>query len=633
MDREPDKKEKAQEETITLATPGAIASLQASAAPVSGKTESREELVGKILAQKFELLSFVGSGGMSEVYRAKHLITGKIVAVKIMHEKLARDEHTVRRLKQEAQAAGALSHANILGIHDVGVDEGGTPFLVMDYIDGRSLADIVRNDGPLSLERFLPLMQQVASALAHAKEHNVVHRDLKPSNIMVVAKDGREQAKIVDFGIAKLVDQDENAHRLTQTGELFGSPYYMSPEQCTGAPVTPSSDIYAFGCVMYESISGRVPHIGETLYDTIHRHINEPPPPIVAPQLDSGEKDEVERIILKCLAKTAGDRYQSALEIESELKKLALSGKKGLIGRVGNAWQLAQAKYSARRKSKVPLLVVALFVVTSLSAVSSIVLLQSLQEFQATGHKLRVSNALLNEYGKAFNSMARIYQLSQTYLMTKQGRFLKAIEEHKESILQNFKRVRKAVAGNKHKLAMLNEVETSFLSNYDVFIGKLKEMDMQDSIPALSRFSSFRGMMVQAQQQQRLIDKMRAEETDEIEACKIPLDNAGLKVQIAGLASIIMSASVLITMAIYFVRNSPARLQHLIETGAQLSGKRKKDEPKGSDDDIAGLENLLTELAGALTEAEQREQILLTKLNKQETPVESKDFDNKNTSL
>ncbi|MBX9573637.1 MAG: serine/threonine protein kinase [Candidatus Obscuribacterales bacterium] len=350
-------------------------------AAVMNAAEEEEDLTGKILCDKFELTAFLGSGGMSEVYKARHIVTGKIVAVKILHQKLAKEENTSKRLKQEAQAAGALTHSSILSVHDFGVDSAGTPFLVMDFLDGVSLSDILKKEGPLPLDRFLTIIQQVASALAHAQQQNVVHRDLKPSNIMIL-KEGKDRAKIVDFGIAKLVDpNNEASQRLTQTGELFGSPLYMSPEQCTGAPVDPRSDIYALGCVMFEALSGKTPHMGETVFDTIHRHINSSPPPLIAAQLEPQVRDRLEGIILKCLAKNPADRYQSAASIEAELRKIELSEASGIISRIGSAWSLAQAKYLAKRKNNVPLLVISLFSVSALSVIASIILLFSLIDY------------------------------------------------------------------------------------------------------------------------------------------------------------------------------------------------------------------------------------------------------------
>lgn len=194
---------------------------------------ANDPLIGSLIAERLEILSLIGAGGMSTVYRAKHLLLDRIVAVKVMQVGKV-DDHAVRRFQQEAKAATALNHPNIATVREFGMAESGDPYLVMDYIEGTSLSDLIKQDGALSVERTKAIMTQVCAGLQHAHSLGIVHRDLKPANVMLL-KDatGSETAKIVDFGIAKILQSDGKSE-LTKAGEIFGTPLYMSPEQGLG---------------------------------------------------------------------------------------------------------------------------------------------------------------------------------------------------------------------------------------------------------------------------------------------------------------------------------------------------------------------------------------------------------------
>lgn len=283
--------------------------------------EAQEQL----LAQKYEFISVTGAGGMSVVYKAERLEDRQIVAIKMLHSLLINDQ-SLKRFQQEAKAIMSLEHPNIISVHDFGVSEHGQPYMVMDYIDGNTLADVIKERGGLSLEDSLHRFIQLCDALEHAHESGVLHRDLKPSNIMISNRDGNfADARIVDFGIAKLLDKDgerEDAGHLTQTGELFGSPLYMSPEQCRGQHVDARTDIYSMGCVMYETLTGKPPLKGNSIIETIFLQMNEPPLPmsVVCPNRQFPEALEV--VIAKSLAKEPGERYQTMTELEYALMQI-----------------------------------------------------------------------------------------------------------------------------------------------------------------------------------------------------------------------------------------------------------------------------------------------------------------------
>jgi serine/threonine protein kinase len=275
-----------------------------------------DALVGTVFAERYELVSLLGRGGMSSVYKARHLLLDKIFAVKLMHAHLMTDMQSVRRFQIEAKAASSLSHPNLIMVHDFGVSKAGTPYLVMDFIEGKSLTEVLDEEKHLSVDRSLSIVQQVFAGLAHAHQQNVLHRDLKPSNIMIVQlPDGTQQARIVDFGIAKILGDDNGAaSQLTQSGEVFGSPAYMSPEQCMGKTLDAKSDLYSMGCVVYQCLSSEPPFLGATPLDTFSRQCKESPKPIAEVCPEAKVPALVEDVILKALEKDPQKRHESAEE-------------------------------------------------------------------------------------------------------------------------------------------------------------------------------------------------------------------------------------------------------------------------------------------------------------------------------
>ena len=281
---------------------------------------------GKTLADRYEVEKLVGTGGTSIVYRALHLQLRRTVAIKMLKAHLVTDEESKRRFEQEARAVSCLTHPNVVAVYDVGVTKYGEPYIVMEFLQGGSLADLVANEKRLTYQRALPIFVQACSALWHAHKKDVVHRDVKPSNIMLVpTDDDPEFVKIVDFGLAKLRALTGEFQRLTKTGEVFGSPVYMSPEQCTGKKLDQRTDIYSMGVVMYEALAGRPPFKDKTTIETIRKQIKEPPPMIADVCPEANVPPELEAIIMRSLTKLPEDRYQTMEELRADLEAFAFN--------------------------------------------------------------------------------------------------------------------------------------------------------------------------------------------------------------------------------------------------------------------------------------------------------------------
>src|SRR3984885_12278252 len=206
----------------------------------------------QILAGHYQIISLLGSGGMSEVYQARHQLLDKLVAIKILRPSLNIHPGSIRRFQQEAQAVSSLDNQHLIKVYELAVLGDSRPFMVMEYVDGMTLAQHLRIQGQLTLDEALELFLQVCDGLAHAHENGVLHRDLKPSNIMLRAD--TKKIKILDFGIANLIGKETQT--LTGSGEIFGSPPYMSPEQGSGKRVDARSDVYSLGCVFFEALTG-----------------------------------------------------------------------------------------------------------------------------------------------------------------------------------------------------------------------------------------------------------------------------------------------------------------------------------------------------------------------------------------
>jgi serine/threonine protein kinase/beta-lactam-binding protein with PASTA domain len=263
---------------------------------------------GTIIDDRYQVVSRVGSGGMAEVYCAEDLQLGRRVAVKLLHERFAQDEEFVERFRREASSAASLSHANIVSVFDRG-EWGGTYYIAMELLEGRSLDTIVREEAPLTPERAIGLTEQVLLAARFAHKRGVVHRDLKPHNVII---DDEGRVKVTDFGIARA-----GASEITQTGSIMGTARYLSPEQAQGESVGPRSDLYAVGILLYELLTGTVPFEGDSVVAIALRHLSEPPRP--PSNLVSSISPNLDAIVLKSLAKNPADRFADADEFIAAL--------------------------------------------------------------------------------------------------------------------------------------------------------------------------------------------------------------------------------------------------------------------------------------------------------------------------
>jgi serine/threonine protein kinase len=271
----------------------------------------------------YELIRLRGAGGMGAVFEAKHLVLGKTVAVKMLHGHLL-NERLIMRFQQEAKATSRLDHPNIIRVSDCGAASGGEPYMVMDLIEGPSLKDVLLENGSLPIKESLEIVLQICEGMACAHEHKILHRDLKPGNVLLEKKGDRYEVKIADFGIAKLIGE-ESANQLTRTGEVCGSPQYMSPEQVTSRPVDARSDVYSIGCILFELLTGAPPFSGTTVIETMYKHVNQPIPTLAEGSLGKRFPAALESLVAKLLAKEPAERYSSAATSANAVRDLLSS--------------------------------------------------------------------------------------------------------------------------------------------------------------------------------------------------------------------------------------------------------------------------------------------------------------------
>lgn len=272
----------------------------------------------------YRVIRLVGRGGMGAVYEVEHKLLNQHYALKILSPDRIPDSNVVERFRAEAKAISTLEHTGLLRIYEFGISEKGQPFIVTDLFAGKALSDEIKTKGELQTATIAEVMLQTAAALSHAHERGVIHRDIKPSNILVCEKDGVVEVKIIDFGIAK---QQENADgsappTLTATGELIGTPQYMSPEQCQGYKLDARSDIYSLGCVLYEMLTGKPPFDGSSFMAIMLGHMNDIPKEI---RSCDKVRQALGAIALRCLAKDRESRYPSMQELIADLNA-ALQG-------------------------------------------------------------------------------------------------------------------------------------------------------------------------------------------------------------------------------------------------------------------------------------------------------------------
>ena len=279
-----------------------------------------DPLVGRTLDGRYRIESVLGEGGMGLVYRARHAVLNKPLAIKVLRPEVSRDAEVMSRFQQEAQSASAIGNHHIIDISDFGALPDGSTYFVMEFLDGVSLTAAIEEQRPMVPARVVKVAKQLCDALGAAHERSIVHRDLKPDNIYLIKRGSETDfVKVLDFGIAKV---GGSSSKLTKAGQVFGTPHYMSPEQCAGSNVDARTDIYALGVILYEMSSGRVPFDADNLMGILTKHMYEqpipprelPPPVDVPPGLEA--------VIMKCLAKSADARYQSMAEMRADLERL-----------------------------------------------------------------------------------------------------------------------------------------------------------------------------------------------------------------------------------------------------------------------------------------------------------------------
>jgi serine/threonine protein kinase len=288
---------------------------------ISVKADNR---VGSILSERYEIIDVIKSGGMGTVYKARQLMINRVVAIKMLHQNMLMNNDALKRFRFEAQAASRLGAANILPIYDFGLTPEGQPFMVMPYLDGLSLEEVIAKESLVNALRVLDISIQICAAMSHAHSHGVLHRDIKPSNIMLVNDEDRvDFVKIVDFGIAKIMNEIGNPScTITKTGQLYGSPAYMSPEQCYGVELDARSDIYSLGCVMYRALTGHNFFDSDGMLQTMQKHINDMPPPFsdLCPEIHLPH--DLECAVLKALAKDPEDRFATMDQFKGQLQEI-----------------------------------------------------------------------------------------------------------------------------------------------------------------------------------------------------------------------------------------------------------------------------------------------------------------------
>ncbi|HVR19381.1 MAG TPA: protein kinase [Polyangiaceae bacterium] len=343
-----------------------------------------DPLIGSIVAGRYRVERLLGSGGMGAVYRAEHVHMRKTVALKVLHKELAGVNEIVARFEREAIAAGRVEHPNVAPATDFGKLEDGSFYLVLEYVDGKSLRELLEQ-GPLAWERAVAIAKQVVSALVAAHAAGIVHRDLKPDNVMLVElSDGSERVKVLDFGIARvtLSDAKPDATHLTKVGAVMGTVAYMSPEQALGDDVDERTDLYALGVIVHEMISGHIPFDADSAAQILAKQITEAPPP-----LPSGAPRALAELVTELLKKTRLERPPSARAVLERLE--GLSSVASSAPRLGASVSAAPVVDPKRRRALVLGVGIAAAVVGVLGAVA----LSGGDEQAVTPETLRASDA------------------------------------------------------------------------------------------------------------------------------------------------------------------------------------------------------------------------------------------------
>jgi serine/threonine-protein kinase len=280
-----------------------------------------DPLIGRVLSERYRIVRKIGEGGMGAVYQAEHALIEKKIALKILFQDLTRRPDLIARFLQEAKSASRIGHENVIDISDFGQSPDGLVFIAMEYLDGQDLGKLLKKVGAMHWERVRPILMQIAKGLRAAHGNGIIHRDMKPENVYLIQREARPDfVKVLDFGIAKVINDDAGGPALTQTGMIFGTPEYMSPEQAAGLVPDLRADIYALGVTLYELLSGRVPFEGASFMSVLSKHASKPVPPLRELRPHLALSPELEAVLLRALHKDRSKRFQAMREMAEALQ-------------------------------------------------------------------------------------------------------------------------------------------------------------------------------------------------------------------------------------------------------------------------------------------------------------------------
>src|SRR5262245_33522536 len=269
-----------------------------------------DPLIGRVLSDRYRIVRKIGEGGMGAVYQAEHALIEKKIALKILFQDLTRRPDLIARFLQEAKSASRIGHENVIDISDFGQSPEGLVFIAMEYLDGQDLGKMLKGTGAMDWERARPILMQITKGLRAAHGNGIIHRDMKPENVYLIQREGRPDfVKVLDFGIAKIVNDDTGGPALTQTGMIFGTPEYMSPEQAQGSAPDHRVDVYAVGCIMYHMLTGQVPFTADNFMGILTKHLLEPAVPPRKRRPDLEIPADVEAVCLRAMEKDRDKRY------------------------------------------------------------------------------------------------------------------------------------------------------------------------------------------------------------------------------------------------------------------------------------------------------------------------------------